>query len=957
MEAIFSEDFVSRHIQEFRLSSIPGIRDKSLLLHSLIGELESGKLGLLKEEEVKSRFINQFFGDILGFNYGNSTRWLLREERKSNLDGTKPDAALGFFSLDDDLEGDVRAVVEMKSFNTDLGSKQNRTKDKRTPIEQAFSYAVKTGGNCKWVIVSNMREIRFYPSSNWGKCQKFYLADLKNEEKFRELLFFFHKDRFIKKDSASNTDILFELSKRVTPIAPTTFHIIDKLFNCLKPFDGFGYVDPNFLATLHPFNILNETVWHYNRSSIFTINTEIYELLTMIEVIDGQLSLNPELEAQVVHVGVVDAHYKLDWCFRFMNQCNIKSITAVRDYKLIEERNKKTIGFSLRRIFGYDEGNGQNKGIDLRNKTGCDCLFCNYRAFEVRRLLNKLKAAQGDSDFLSLEYAYGNYLLATDNYKTCYLILKELERKLKGQQGKAIEYFLVKKSLKNLSNALTYYDGLEKERILNDVRNIDLDKAIYDEIEYEVNKDVKAYLIQVKEDDLIYRVQDEMDAAYFQIERLKEYYQGKTGRPKGFVDIGDMEQNYISLYQHVHQNFIVYESYRRYQYMAEKMFFGLLTSTKIPELKLEAIPAFYIRDAVQNIPSVNLKEALADIDHIPVTQGGTGELLKCFKHFLDSYYTVTLFNDPQLSKVIQEQRGSYNFVNKMRQFASNFFATLSRIEFTAEEFRDIPRSLVQYISVETELYWPDIDQFAEFLDRKAFLFSEKELLGILTIAIDRDENRINKYHKLIPKLAEVIRKNFPNCKISDTLLVEKALLKCRSTNSTNYRRVIPLATISSDICKRMFFTAFEKKLDQQFDPDFYETLIDKTDYSINNRDYFQKYVVSVNNGKDKNTYRWGKNEYTDVVFFSFLLLINKKQISRKRKEFKSLVNLNDFERWLLYPTAFDYSIFRVEWLLEISATTLVESLKGNRHLIRRLKSELKGKFDKDLAEIINVLDN
>src|SRR5690606_22854841 len=121
---------------DFRLSSVTDIRRITLLIKALVEELDSGKIISSKEEEIKSRFVNAFFGDILGFNYGNSNKWRLREEKKSVVDGTKPDAALGYFFVDA-ANDDVRAVIEIKDAKTDLDVKQSRP-DKQTPVEQAF---------------------------------------------------------------------------------------------------------------------------------------------------------------------------------------------------------------------------------------------------------------------------------------------------------------------------------------------------------------------------------------------------------------------------------------------------------------------------------------------------------------------------------------------------------------------------------------------------------------------------------------------------------------------------------------------------------------------------------------------------------------------------------------------------------------------------------------------------
>lgn len=155
---------------------------------------------------------------------------MLREEKKSLTDGTKPDAVLGYFYADKEKD-EVRVVIEVKDANTKLDEKQKREKN-ISPVEQAFGYAHKTGGNCNWVIVTNINEIRFYSAQDSSCFQVYMLKELNDESKLKELLFLFHKDRFIKHDllEKSNTDKLFELSKLKSKTEGEYLHIIDKMY-------------------------------------------------------------------------------------------------------------------------------------------------------------------------------------------------------------------------------------------------------------------------------------------------------------------------------------------------------------------------------------------------------------------------------------------------------------------------------------------------------------------------------------------------------------------------------------------------------------------------------------------------------------------------------------------------------------------------------------------------------
>ena len=112
---------------------------------------------------------------------------------KSISDATKVDCALGYFSKDNSK---VLAVIECKDVNHKLDKKQTRSNDKRTPVEQAFDYSTKMGGDCKWVIVTNFTETRFYTANDRSKYQIYFLKDLLDEKKRNEMLFLFHKEKY-----------------------------------------------------------------------------------------------------------------------------------------------------------------------------------------------------------------------------------------------------------------------------------------------------------------------------------------------------------------------------------------------------------------------------------------------------------------------------------------------------------------------------------------------------------------------------------------------------------------------------------------------------------------------------------------------------------------------------------------------------------------------------------------
>ena len=70
-------------------------------------------------------------------------------------------------------------------------------------------YANKFGKKCKWVIVSNYKEIRFYHSSSMNEYEVFEIIDLDREDYLKKFLYLLGRKRLIAKDDESEIDHLY----------------------------------------------------------------------------------------------------------------------------------------------------------------------------------------------------------------------------------------------------------------------------------------------------------------------------------------------------------------------------------------------------------------------------------------------------------------------------------------------------------------------------------------------------------------------------------------------------------------------------------------------------------------------------------------------------------------------------------------------------------------------------
>ena len=219
---LFSPDFLKQRLQNFYLEDVADLENKKAIIQQWIVGLKTGALKK-KETSLDADFMNTFFGDVLGYEHQISIgNWNL--EKKYSIAGSKEaDGVLGYFkSPNEDIfdtekskkdlfvNADVRVVIELKTLGTDLDKKQNRA-DRQTPVEQAFGYANKLGENCKWLIVSNYREIRLYNKSvGEEKCETFFITQLTEEEQLKRFFYLLNFNSLFLRNQPSAVEIALQ---------------------------------------------------------------------------------------------------------------------------------------------------------------------------------------------------------------------------------------------------------------------------------------------------------------------------------------------------------------------------------------------------------------------------------------------------------------------------------------------------------------------------------------------------------------------------------------------------------------------------------------------------------------------------------------------------------------------------------------------------------------------------
>lgn len=212
---LFSDDVLNQILSEHRLDIIPNI-DK--IYDWVISWIEIAKNKKEKEVTLEQKFNSYLFQDVLEYilfpSLETSNAYPKPNSKVSGLRG-EPDLLLGYFSQ---TEFTPQVVVELKKPNINLDAIQKISKSKsRTPIEQGFQYANNLE-TVKWVIVSDMLEIRLYSIDNNEFYQCFKIRDFINKndksitDHFRIFYYLINKNSLITNSGQSKTHKILSAS-------------------------------------------------------------------------------------------------------------------------------------------------------------------------------------------------------------------------------------------------------------------------------------------------------------------------------------------------------------------------------------------------------------------------------------------------------------------------------------------------------------------------------------------------------------------------------------------------------------------------------------------------------------------------------------------------------------------------------------------------------------------------
>jgi len=206
---LFDADLVSEYLQQQELDRPADTDD---IIDAVEGWTDTATS--LTERNLQQSFVSDIFSDVLGYSRprGSAGEFELLPESLSEGGEGFPDVLLGRFEQEDgELVEDERKVVgELKDPGTDL-DKVDPSRLK-SPVEQAFEYAITNGLSVRWVVASNMDVVRLYHHGSIDHYEEWeiddFLRDGELTETFWEFYFIMHRQYLIGEDGGSDIEDL-----------------------------------------------------------------------------------------------------------------------------------------------------------------------------------------------------------------------------------------------------------------------------------------------------------------------------------------------------------------------------------------------------------------------------------------------------------------------------------------------------------------------------------------------------------------------------------------------------------------------------------------------------------------------------------------------------------------------------------------------------------------------------
>ncbi|OUS02876.1 hypothetical protein A9Q86_02175 [Flavobacteriales bacterium 33_180_T64] len=699
-------------------------------------------------------------------------------------------------------------------------------------------------------------------------------------------------------------------------IENSELHIIDKIAQSIKKFDGLTIIPKHVLRRMYPFKGTKDKTYFFNET-LHTDNEQFYNLFEALEKQDNNIRVKEEFGESI---SILNFEDKLKDIIDFL-QSNL-----IQHLKWNGKGHKERI--CAHNLYDYDNT--------------CDCERCNYNKLNFKKAANLLsKRKEDDDSIVKFRQAYTYYLLG--DLKNAFLLYKEVTQETKNKDNSILN-ILCKYNLINLKNLIknNYFEA-DRNEILIELKKINF---VYDEILIEHNY-YKHVFDWIKENQFINNSIWEIDRQFTEIQN--HHRKDKNGGYFRGQQANSLKFEFLRVSFFIEYNLIIYDVFNEFQILVHKSLesmFALYNIYNPDSTKYDKFEFTFLYNWLMHGDSTKVNRLLLKYD---IQQIELNDELLVFNRFNDNLDNLIIS-----IKRIKENKENYLFRDKVKNIIQNFAYILSRIKMRKTNFNLLLKKYIALITLLEDDYLVSLIKFETLFHYRndINLTNTKKILKLLSDYELFDTQSYNKGFEYYLTIQDFEKKDNRLVEIFSkigTSLNQETIESDFYSNFSKYQNVLEVSELKKEI-KKVIQKAAIKRLEDNFDSKYYYRL---SIYDIIpfHQEFFDKFFNSIKDLTNKPTGHeliTGATQRKNYDLNNLINLSYKYNIlfTSRMKKLSKYAHESDYYDWLMDIEGFDYLKFNHYWLLEYKTKYYFEEFKKHK----KLKEEVKSALDKNYIE-------
>ena len=668
-------------------------------------------------------------------------------------------------------------------------------------------------------------------------------------------------------------------------------NILESLYTITNYFDGLLVLPRNIISKLHPFKLENHSSARHSNFSITSSNKELVDFFKSVK----------KVKKKLIYVG---ENSEILGDKQWKNK--IESILTFFKYNRINHL--------------YLEGDSNERVCihNLYNYTTCNCERCNFSRMEFKNSIllldNKLRFTENNF-FKLLRQAYTFYQFGL--FEKAFNIYVRLSKKSKDKK-KYIVHFLCEYNLSKLGISIgRNYFAKNRKTILTRCFETNLPTLIakyQNYAVYNLNSEAIEFMRYINQGKFI-------NSAFYTVSELLDEIKGysefdKKGNWANHSKDEALQDEVAHLSVFIDGNLIIYNNFLEYQKIIDKSIEATIILHEIQNQgssKIDQISDYHLGQWVffantKKIKQIFDKYQIKKLRYDERSHSGFVKFSTKLSNLVRSKREII-----RLAKKNDKDRTNYFLESKFNLILSNAIVLTQYLTLSDKKLNSILKSVITLISNNDIVRNSTIDSFKNLIYKVKENISLKNLKEILKLkSKEKNINKWKSFNVTFLYSLPILRKERREI-IKSEIIFYRTNIENTSIRFNDIFSYLPSCT---KIEKKRFGAIIKKRLKHKFDQHlFYRAVMADM---ISFRTFETQYLQSIPKRKDEKSYREIFLGLSDPIHYrlnEFINIAYKIKLNLNLKKYQKIKIENDYYMWLFNPEEFDYSKFKIEWLL------------------------------------------